>query len=262
MPNPLHGSPLVVVLLALAAFVAGFIDAIAGGGGLVTVPSLLVAVPDVRLALGTNKGQSVFGSFSALVSYWRSGRVHAERALPTFVAASAGAFAGAHLVLALDAKIIRPLVLVLLLVVAGSMLLRGRGRAPAVRRAWPIAERRPLLCAVAIALVLGAYDGFFGPGTGAFLIAAYAAVFGDDLTRATANAKVANFASNLTSVITFAIAGTIRFELAVPMALAQIAGGSLGARAAIRGGERFIRAGVVVVTLAMVARLTWQIASR
>lgn len=252
-----------VLLLALAALVAGFIDAIAGGGGLVTVPSLLVAVPDVRLALGTNKGQSVFGSFSALVSYWRSGRVHAERALPTFLAASVGAFAGARLVLALDPKVIRPLVLVLLLVVAVSFVLRGRRRAaPETRRPWPIAERHPLACAVAIALVLGAYDGFFGPGVGAFLIAAYAAVFGDDLTRATANAKVANFASNLTSVITFAIAGTIRFELAIPMALAQIAGGSLGARAAIRGGERFVRAGVVFVTLAMVARLTWQIAVR
>jgi uncharacterized membrane protein YfcA len=226
----------------------------------------MVAVPDVRVALGTNKGQSVFGSFSALVSYWRSGRVNRMRVVPTFVAAGLGAFVGAKLVLALDPSIIRPLVLVLLLVVAASFALRSRRSrsSPAAepRRAWPIAEQRPALVAVVIGFVLGAYDGFFGPGVGTFLIAAYSTVFGDDLTHATANAKVANFASNLASMVTFAIAGTIRFELAIPMALAQIAGGALGARAAIRGGERFVRSGVIVVTLALVARLGWQIVGR
>ena len=105
---------------------------------------------------------------------------------------------------------------------------------------------------------MGTYDGFFGPGTGAFLIVLFTTIFGDDLVEATANAKVANFASNLGSVVSFALAGAIEFRLALPMAVAQSVGGIVGARAALRGGERLIRAGVVVVTIALAVRIAWQ----
>lgn len=252
---------MLLAALVLAAFIAGFIDAIAGGGGLVTVPALLVAVPDARVALGTNKGQSVFGALAALAAFWRSGRVDRPRALPTFVAASAGALAGARLVLALDPAAIRPLVLGLLLAAAASFALRGRSRATTATKAsaLPVAAAHPLAASIAIGFVLGAYDGFFGPGTGTFLIAAYAAVFGDELTRATANAKVANFASNLSSVAAFALAGKLRYDLALPMAAAQLLGGWLGARSAIRGGERLVRAAVLLVTGALIVRLAYQL---
>lgn len=252
---------MLLAALVLAALIAGFIDAIAGGGGLITVPALLVAAPDARVALGTNKGQSVFGAFAALAAFWRSGRVDRARALPTFVAASAGALAGVRLVLALDPSTIRPLVLGLLIAVATSFALRGRSRRNAATRAtaWPSADAHPIATASAVGFLLGAYDGFFGPGTGTFLIAAYAAVFGDDLTRATANAKVANFASNLTSVVAFALAGKLRYDLALPMAAAQLLGGWLGARSAIRGGERLVRSAVLLVTGALVVRLAYQL---
>jgi uncharacterized membrane protein YfcA len=105
---------------------------------------------------------------------------------------------------------------------------------------------------------MGTYDGFFGPGTGAFLIVLFTTIFGDDLVQATANAKVANFASNLGSVVSFAVAGAIDFRLALPMAVAQAMGGIVGTRAALRGGERLIRAGVVVVTIALAVRIAWQ----
>jgi uncharacterized membrane protein YfcA len=247
--------------LALAAFVAGFIDAIAGGGGLITVPALFVAVPDARVALGTNKGQSVFGAFSALVTFWRRGHVDRRRALPTFFAASAGALVGAKLVLSLDPEALRPIALGLLVTVAVSFALRGRSRKTMTARpsGWPLAVLHPLASSGVIGFVLGGYDGFFGPGTGTFLIAAYAAVLGDDLTKATANAKVANFASNLTSVAAFALAGRLRYDLALPMAAAQLVGGWLGARSAIRGGERFVRAGVLLITSALVVRLAYQL---
>jgi uncharacterized protein len=260
---------LVLALLAAVALAAGLIDAIAGGGGLLTVPALLVAIADPRVALGTNKGQAVFGSCASLLSFAREGRVDKKRFWPTFLAAAAGSAAGARLLLAARPEVLRPVVLVLLLGVAAFFASRGRRRSkpsapgdapPPAPTPMPIATRRPLTVAAVIALVIGAYDGFFGPGTGTFLILLYTTVFGDDLTRATANAKVANFASNLAAMVSFAIAGKIDFRIALPMAVAQALGGVLGARAAVRGGERLIRAVVLLVALTLSARLAYQIA--
>ena len=251
-----------ILLLCAVAFVAGVIDAIAGGGGLLTVPSLLLVTGTPRLALGTNKGQSVFGAFASLLSYHRAGRVHRDRALPSFLAALVGSLIGVRLVLTLRPELLRPVVLGLLVGVAIFFAARsGRARktnSDAPRPSWKIAHDHPVFTAAAIGLVMGTYDGFFGPGTGAFLIVLFTTIFGDDLVQATANAKVANFASNLGSVVSFAIAGAIDFRLALPMAVAQAAGGIVGARAALRGGERLIRAGVVVVTVALAARIAWQ----
>lgn len=246
-------------VLAGVAFLAGLIDAIAGGGGLLTVPALLVATGDTRLTLGTNKGQAVFGSSSAFVAYLRAGRVHRARLAPTFAAALAGSLAGARLVLTLKPDLLRPVVLALLVAVAVFFAVRGRRKPEeGTHRAWAIAARRPALTAAVIGLVMGIYDGFFGPGTGTFLIALFVTIFGDDLTSATANAKVANFASNLGSLVLFAHAGQIDLRLAIPMAAAQVLGGTVGARLAMRGGDRLVRAGVLVVTIALVARLAWQ----
>jgi hypothetical protein len=251
-----------ILLLCAVAFLAGVIDAIAGGGGLLTVPSLMLVLPTPRLALGTNKGQSVFGAFASLVSYHRAGRVHRDRALPSFLAALAGSLLGVRLVLMLRPELLRPVVLVLLVGVAvffAIRSLRARKLDPlAPRPSFQIALDHPVFTAAAIGLVMGTYDGFFGPGTGAFLIVLFTTIFGDDLVQATANAKVANFASNLGSVVSFAIAGAIDFRFAIPMAAAQALGGIVGARAALRGGERLIRAGVVVVTIALAARIAWQ----
>ena len=248
---------MIVLALSIVAFLAGFIDAIAGGGGLLSVPALLMAAGNPHIALATNKGQSVFGSFASLVSFHRAGRVDKARALPSFVSAFCGSLIGVRLALRLRPELLRPVVLALLVGVALFFAVRS-GRKRATAAGWAVAHRHPVAAAAAIGLVLGGYDGFFGPGTGTFLITLFVTVFGDDLTRATANAKVANFASNLGSVITFALAGLIDLRLALPMAAAQAIGGVVGARAAIRGGERVIRAGVLVVTLAIAARVGWQ----
>jgi uncharacterized membrane protein YfcA len=256
------------LILPFVAFAAGFVDAIAGGGGLLTVPALLTFTPDVRLALGTNKGQSVFGSFAALVSFVRAGRVHRRRAVPAFVAALVGSVAGAKLVLAMPPSALRPVVLVLLVVVVIFFLARrkrpprsaviGEPLTPPPPSGLAIVRAHPVPFAALVGAVLGLYDGFFGPGTGTFLIALHSALFGDELTEASANAKVANFASNLGSVCLFAVEGKIELRWALPMAVLQIAGGYVGARAAIKGGERVVRAGVLLVTIALVARLAWQ----
>jgi len=239
-----------IAWLALAALVAGAVDAIAGGGGLITLPSLLAAGLPPSLALGTNKGQSVFGSGAALVRFARAGLVDRRMARVTFPCGLAGSLAGAALVLLVPPSALRPLVLVLLVVVA--VVLAVRPAAPAPRSA---PRRRPAAAAAAIAAVVGAYDGFFGPGTGTFLIFAFVVFLGARLQEASADAKVVNFASNLAAVALFASRGVVAWGVALPMAAGQFAGGTLGAHLAVRGGDRVVRWAVLLVVAALAVKL-------
>jgi hypothetical protein len=245
-----------ILLLSAVALVAGTLDAIGGGGGLLTVPALLGAGLPPHLALGTNKGQSVFGSFAALVRFARGGLVDPRRARVTFPLGLAGSIAGAALALAIPPSTLRPVVVGLL---AFAALFVGLRRAPAARLEDAAPRRAALPVAGAIALAVGAYDGFFGPGTGTFLIVAFVAFLGDGLAHASAGAKVVNFASNLAAVALFAARGTVVWRLALPMATCQLAGGWLGAHLAIRRGDAVVRRVVVAVALAAAAKLAWDL---
>jgi uncharacterized membrane protein YfcA len=256
------------LLLAGVALAAGFIDAVAGGGGMLTVPSLMLALPDPRIVLGTNKGQSVWGTAAATLAFARAGKLDRRRAPVTFVTAASGSFVGAWLVSKLRPEVLRPLVLVLLVSAAAFVFVRSflgpsaestEGDAPRLPGGKRWARQAPRLAAGLIGFVLGTYDGFFGPGTGTFLIVAFSWLFGEPLDSATANAKVANLASNLAALIAFAAAGKVDWRYAAPMALAQLVGGALGAKATLRGGERFVRIGVLLVTAALTVRLALQL---
>ncbi len=242
-------------LLTGVALLAGAVDAIGGGGGLLTLPALLWAGLPPHLALGTNKGQSVFGSGAALLRYRRAGLVDAARARWTFPLGVAGSLAGAALVLRIPPERLRPVVLALLVAAALFVALR---RPSAVARSERAGRARHLV-AGGIAVAVGAYDGFFGPGTGTFLIVAFVALLGDRLARATAEAKVVNFASNLAALALFAWRGTVLWRVALPMAAGQLAGGWLGAHLAVRRGDAVVRAAVVLIALALAARLAWQL---
>ena len=227
---------------------AGLIDAVAGGGGLLTVPALLAAGLPPHVALGTNKGQSVFGSGAALLAFRRRGALDGKLARVTFPLGFAGALLGTRLVLWLSPETLRPVVVVLLPLAALSLFVRrrsGDGEPP----------RKPLAIAGILALTIGAYDGFFGPGTGTFLVVGFAVLLHAPLLRATAEAKVVNFASNLAALTLFASRGVVLWQLALPMALAQLAGGYTGAHLAVRGGDRVVRAMVAVVVAALVVKL-------
>jgi uncharacterized protein len=253
-----HLGPGALALLALAAFVAGVVDAVAGGGGLVTMPALLAAGLPPHLALGTNKGQSVFGSGASLLRFARAGLVDAGRARVAFSAGFAGSLAGAGLVLLVSPAVLRPIVLALLVAVAAFMAFRPhQGGPPAIGQhgMFPVRAASAPLATAIIALAIGAYDGFFGPGTGTFLIVAFVLVLGDGLTRASGEAKVVNFASNLAALALFASRGVIVWRVALPMAAAQFAGSSLGAHLAVRRGDVFVRRVVHLVVLALVAKL-------
>ncbi len=239
-----------IALLVVASFVAGTVDAIAGGGGLITLPALLAAGLPPALALGTNKGQSVWGSGAALLRFARAGLVDGRVARVTFPAGLLGSLGGAALVLLVPPTLLRPMVLGLLVVVA--VVLTFRPATPAGPR--PSAHRS-LAVAASIALVIGAYDGFFGPGTGTFLIFAFVIFFGAGMREASADAKVVNFASNLAAVALFASRGLVAWNVALPMAAGQFAGGLAGAHLAVRGGDRLVRWVVLLVVLALVVKL-------
>ena len=238
-----------IVLLALAAFFAGTVDAIAGGGGLITLPALLTAGLSPHLALGTNKGQSVWGSGAAAITFWRAGRLDLRKARVTFPLALAGATGGVFAVLAVPPGTLKPVVIVLL-IAATALLIVKKPEA-----GTPPTPRARMLISAALALVIGAYDGFFGPGTGTFLIVGFVALCGDAPTAATADAKVVNFASNLASITIFALRGQVVWGLALPMAAAQLCGGVLGARLAVRGGAKLVRGMVVAVSIGLVIKL-------
>ncbi len=240
--------PLVIALLTVTAFLAGTVDAIAGGGGLITVPALLTAGLPPHLALGTNKGQSVWGSIAALVTFWRAGQVDRKQATYTFPLALIGSAIGAELVSGIDKDALRPIVIVMLIGAAGLLVIKkppGTGEL----------SRHYLGIACALSVAIGFYDGFFGPGTGTFLIVGFVALCGRPMTQATADAKVVNVASNLAALGVFIYEDAILWQLALPMAAAQLLGGALGARLAIKGGTRLIRIAVLVVSGALVAKL-------
>lgn len=262
-PVPTH----TIVLLALAALGAGIVDAIAGGGGLITLPSLLAAGLPPLPALATNKGQSVWGSCAAMLAFWRAGRVDRTQALFAFPLAFAGSLAGAALVQRISNEALRPVVIVLLTGATVLLVVRKPSREPEMERGGLSPTRgndapapRWWIAAM-LALVIGAYDGFFGPGTGTFLIVGFVTLCGRSLVHASADAKVVNFGSNLAAILTFALAGRVLWEVALPMAVGQLAGGVIGAHLAMKGGARVVRILVLFVSAALIAKLAFALFS-
>ena len=237
-------------LLFATAFAAGFVDAVAGGGGLITVPVLLNLGLDPRLALGTNKLQAVFGSGSAAWHYSRAGAVALRDCGRGFLTTFIGAALGTLLVQQASRDFLLHVIPLLLLVVAAIMVFKPK---------LGDADRHPRMDRSAFdlgfGLLLGGYDGFFGPGTGTFWAMAYMVGLGFNLTKATGHTKVMNFASNLSSLLVFAWAGQVLLVPGLVMGAGQWLGARAGAGMVIRHGTRFIRPVFLVVVLALTAKL-------
>lgn len=244
-----------LVLLALAALTAGFVDAVAGGGGLIQVPALLAVLPNQTPAVlfGTNKGASVFGSLNAAWQYGRHIEVPwREVVLPTTCAALAFAFLGAAVVAWLPKDTLRPLVLLLLVLVLGYTLLR-----PDFGKLHGHMPVRPLFPALLVGGLIGFYDGFFGPGTGSFLIFAFIRFFGFDFLRASVCAKVINVATNVAALAFFIPHGQILWKFAVVMAVCNVAGSTLGSLLALKHGAGFVRGMFLVVTSVLILKIAF-----
>lgn len=242
-----------LVAVTLASFVAGFVNAIAGGGGLVSVPALFGLFPHAPASelFGTNKVVMVSGTLQAAASYGRRVSLSLRTLLPAVAAAALGAALGATAVTLVPNDFLRRLLPLMLAAVLAQMLLEpdlGSVHAP---RHGPRAE--PWL-ASGMAFVLGLYDGFFGPGTGSFLIFLFVRVLGFDFLHAVASAKILNTATNVGAIGVFAATGNVVWHLVGPMIVANVAGSLLGTHLALRHGSRFIRPVFVTVVAVLILK--------
>lgn len=243
-------TPEIIALLALAAFVAGFVDSIAGGGGLLTVPALLLAGATPVQALATNKLQGLFGAASATYTYASKGHVDVRSQWPGALLAFAASAIGAFTITQLPTDAIRPALPFLLIAVAAYFWLK-----PGLNDVDRIRRLSPLVFTLTIIPLIGFYDGVFGPGTGSFFMLAFVLLAGQGMLKATAHTKALNFASNVGGFVIFASAGAMLWKVGLIMGAAQLAGAQLGARVAIAGGAKIIRPLLVVVCVAMAVRL-------
>ena len=242
--------PLTLLALGVVAIAAGAMDSVAGGGGLLTLPALLIAGVPPTTALGTNKLQSSAGSSTAALVYARGGAVQPRTLLPAIATTLVAAAAAAALVRTLDTSALERWLPALLIAVALYVAVQPRlGEVETRARMGPRAH------ALSVAPLIGAYDGFLGPGTGSFHALAFVGLRGMDLTRATAHTKVLNLTSNVAALAVFLLGGDAVLVAGAVMALGQAVGARLGARAVLRRGSRLVRPLLVVVSLAMSVRL-------
>lgn len=245
-----------LALLVLAAFTAGLVDAVVGGGGLIQLPSLLLGLPDVAVPTvsGTNKISSVAGTATATATLLRRVRVGLATAACLMACAALGSALGAQGVRYVPREAFTPLVLV---VVVGVGLYTWRRPQLGLVSAPRLSGWRRLLFAAAVGLVIGAYDGFIGPGTGTFFIIALVGGLGLGFLEASTYAKLANLTTNLGAISVFVSHGQVLWAVGLPMAAANLTGGLLGARLAVRGGNRFVRTVFLVVVALLALTLAW-----
>ena len=237
------------------AFLAGFIDSVVGGGGLVQIPALLILLPHstpVADVFGTNKFVGVTGTAAAAWNYARHVEIDWRATLPATVAGFVFSVFGALTISRLHPALLRPLVLVLLVAVAVYTFVRKDFGALHAPRLDPARAR---WIGAGVGAVIGFYDGFFGPGTGSFLIFTFIGVFGFGFLAASASSKVVNTATNVSTVGYFAATGHVYYRLAVPMAACNILGSLVGTRLAILRGNRFVRWFFLAVVTAIIAKL-------
>ena len=244
----------VLGLLALAGFLAGWVDAVVGGGGLIQLPAILLGVPGATPAqvLATNKFGSIWGTATSSVTYYRRVRPDLRTALPMAGVAYVGAVVGALIGLHIPKAAFNPIILVMLVVVGAYTLAKpSLGEATVLR----FSGHRHTVFAMLTGFVIGVYDGALGPGTGSFLVFALVGLMGYAFLEASAKAKIANFATNLGALTVFIPGGHVMWVVGAVMAAANLLGGYVGARTAVAQGSRFVRLVFIVVVGAFIVRI-------
>lgn len=242
--------------MPLASALAGFVDAIVGGGGLILLPSLFAAFPHAVPAtlLGTNKGAAMFGTAVAAYQYSRRVQVDWAALAPAVFTALVGSFAGAWLVTMVDASFLRRILpFILLAVFIYTLLKKDLGQEHAPRFTAGVRQ----IMAAAIGLSIGLYDGFFGPGTGSFFMFLFVRMLGYDFLNASAAAKILNVSTNIAAITLFTMKGHIWWHFAIPLAVANMLGAMLGAWMALRHGAAFVRWIFIVVVGALIVKTSW-----
>lgn len=240
----------IFLLLLVAAFFAGFVDSIAGGGGLITIPALLLAgFPPIQ-ALGTNKLQGLFGSGSATLAYASKGHVNLKKQLPMAILSFIGAIAGSGLAIVLPGEWLRAFLPFLLIAIALYFAFK-----PNMDDLDRSERMTPFLFGLVVVPLIAFYDGLFGPGTGSFFMLAFVSLAGFGMLKATAHTKLLNFASNVGSVAFFAVAGAVVWKIGLAMGIAQFIGARIGASLAMKSGAKLIKPLLVFTCVALAIRL-------
>jgi uncharacterized membrane protein YfcA len=242
-----------MIVVSLASLLAGFVDSIVGGGGLILVPALFAVFPNTHPAtlFGINKSASVWGTGIATVQYARRVDMRWAALLPAAAAGFIGSFAGAWTVTIISPGFLRKLLPFILLAVLAYTLAKkelGRHHTP------HLSGRAEMLAAGAIGLTLGFYDGFFGPGTGSFFVFLFVRWLGYDFLNASASAKLLNTATNLAALILFAIKGHVWWHYALALAIANVVGSLLGTHMALKHGTGFVRVVFILVVTALILK--------
>lgn len=241
-----------IVLLCIAGFAAAFVDSIAGGGGLISLPALLAAGVPTHFALGTNKFSSTSASFTSSIKYATSGKVNFKFLRYLLPFSLVGSALGVKTALMIDSRYLKPLVLVLVLTVGiYSLFAKNMGKEDKFKGL----NRNNITLGIILAFTMGFYDGFFGPGTGSFLIFGLINIFGFDFINAGGNARVLNFASNLSALVLFALSGKVNYLYGIPVAIVMIFGARLGTIFAIKKGAKFIKPIFITMSLAVAGKM-------
>lgn len=243
---------LTYLLLWMTGFIAGFVDSIAGGGGIITVPIFLAIGFDPHMALGTNKLQASFGSLTASVHYARSGLVNVKQTIEGIIFTAIGAGLGTYSVQLIDSAFLKQIILPMLTIVFVYMLF-----SPDLGSI----DKKPRIKAFTFymiaGLTIGFYDGFFGPGTGSFWAVAFIFMLGHNLKKATAHTKIMNCTSNVISLTAFIIGGNVLFIPGIIMGTGQLLGATIGSHLVIRKGTKFIRIFFLVVVAVTITKLVY-----
>jgi uncharacterized membrane protein YfcA len=247
-----------ILTLCGFAFVAGLVDAVVGGGGLIQLPALLIMLPQTAIAsiLGTSKFVSIAGTTIAVQQYAKQQKIEWGTTIPAMVTAFIFSFLGARVTSLLNPSLMRPVILGLLIAVA---IYTFNKKDFGLFQISKLSQLQQWLYSVAIGSIIGFYDGFFGPGTGSFLIFAFVGIFGYSFLAASASAKVINFATNLAAIIYFAFTNNVIYSLGIPMAICNIFGAFIGAKLAIKNGSQFVRKLFLIIVSLLILKLGYDI---
>lgn len=248
----------IILYLCLASFFAGFIDAIAGGGGLIQTPIALILLPNYPIAnlTGSLKVPGITGTSIASFQYLKKVKINWQLFLPLAIGSAVSAFAGSYLLTQVSNAFMKPLLLVILALLAIYTFIKKDFGNHSPKN---LTKKQYLTYGLLISCIIGFYDGFIGPGTGSFLIVALIFILGQDFLHASANAKLINIASNIGSLALFISKGKILWIMALPMAVCNGLGGWLGAKLAIKKGNEFIRIFFLIVVVGTLIRLSYDV---
>ncbi|MDU4892602.1 MAG: TSUP family transporter [Clostridium sp.] len=245
-----------LIFLCVAGFFAAFVDSIAGGGGIISVPAYMIVGLPTHIALGTNKFAATMGSLTSSINFIRSGNCNFKLLKIVAPFTLIGSILGVKTVLLIDESFLQPLVLILILAIGiYTFFSKSLGEEDNFNGF----TKKNLFLSILLGFSLGFYDGFFGPGTGTFLVFGFINILGLNFLKASANARVLNFVSNISALVTFAISGNINYLIGIPVCILMILGAKIGTRLAINKGNKIIKPIFITMAMAVAVKMLFQI---